>query len=296
MEISASQVKFLREKTGAGMMDCKKALVAAAGDMSAAEKWLQEQALVTADKKSSRIAAEGVIAKAMSDDLKHAVLVEVNSETDFVARGDEFVSFSNAVAQRALTTQVQDIETLASSAFNQTDATTIAQKAHELITKIGENIVVRRCVSMETNDVLGLYVHNNGRIGVIVDMKTADSQLAKNMAMHIAASNPLVISQDVLPAATIEAQQQLVRTQLQQSGKSTDVIEQLLQDEMQQYIDQVCLNNQMYIMDPSQTVGQFLTANKATITRFVRLELGEGIEKNQTDFVAEVMAQVRKEH
>ncbi len=291
MEISAAQVKSLRETTGAGMMDCKKALVAAQGDFDAAIKWLEKQALVTASKKAARVAAEGMISKAISKDGHQASLVETNSETDFVGRSDEFVGFANAVAECVLASKTNDIDVLMNAPY-QSDNLSVAQKCQQLIAKIGENIVTRRCVFVESAENLGVYVHNN-RIGVIVDVKGGDAELAKGLAMHIAAANPLFLNEAEISDSVLSEQKQLIKTKLQQTNKPADIIEQMLKEELEQYVNQVCLDLQQYILNPEQTVAQVLNQAKASVKRFYRLELGEGIEKNQTDFVAEVMAQAR---
>jgi elongation factor Ts len=292
MEISASQVKALREQTGAGMMDCKKALVACQGDSAAATKWLEDQALVTASKKSDRIAAEGLIVKAVSSDGRAATLVEINSQTDFVARNEDFIQFAEQVAVRTLELQLRDVNALLAATYGANDPTTIEQKCQQMIAKIGENLVVRRCVYYATNENLGVYVHNR-RIGVIVEVRGGDEKIAKDMAMQIAASNPIVIHEEEITAEFRQTKHNEIAATLQQSDKPANVMEQMVQEEFQQYLNQACLLRQAFILDPTQTVAQYLNTNKASIKQFTRLELGEGIEKATTDFAQEVMAQMR---
>lgn len=293
MEISASEVKKLREQTGAGMMNCKQALTACNGDFIAAIKWLEEHALVVAAKKSDLTAAEGAIFAAVADDRKEAVLLEVNTQTDFAGRNQDFLDFANKVAARALSDKVNDCSALLNIPFEPSEPqVTIDQKCQQQIAKIGENIVIRRCRYFSTDDTLGVYIHNK-RIGVVVEIKGGSDKLCKDIAMHIAASAPLVIHENDIPATSLQDTKNDIIKQLSETGKPSNIVQQMLQDEVNHYLDKTCLLRQPFILDPNQSVEQYMTAQKATVQLFCRFELGEGIEKQSTDFVAEVMAQIR---
>ncbi len=286
-EISAQLVKELRERTGAGMMECKKALVTTAGDIEKAVDELRKSGLAKADKKADRIAAEGVVYAAVSDDGKEALLIEVNCETDFVARDQNFTQFVNDVAQRALKAGkeiIADIGELLTDAGASIDAT-----RKELITKIGENVSLRRATHIKSAHHVGTYIHG-GRIGVMVELEGGSTDLAKDLAMHIAASNPLVISGEDLPAEILAKEREIFTAQTKESGKPADIIEKMVEGRMRKYLEEVSLLGQHFVKDPNVTVAALLKQHQAKVLRFVRFTVGEGIEKQETDFVAEVMA------
>lgn len=291
MSIDASSVMELRRRTGAGMMECKKFLLAAQGDMDLAITEMRKAGQAKADKKADRVAAEGVIVIAVSDNLKEAVMLEVNSETDFVARDDNFIRFTEGVAQTALRNSISDTSTLSQTQLlNSTMTVEVARQ--ELVAKIGENIKVRRVVH-RSSDVVGCYLHGT-RIGVLVALKNGDESLAKNIAMHIAASRPLVVSKDDVSADLIESEREIFMAQARESGKPQDIIEKMVEGRISKFVDEVSLLGQPYVKDSNKKISQLLKEHNATVVSFVRFEVGEGIEKKEDNFVEEVMSQVRE--
>ncbi len=292
MAITAAQVKELRERTGSGMMECKKALTEVGGDMDAAIEFLRKAGLAKADKKAGRVAAEGLIVLAASDDGKTSVLAEVNSETDFVAKKDEFRNFADAVAARALSDAPESLDALLGMPLSG-NTSTVEDARKELIAVIGENINVRRFVRMESaGGVIGAYLHGT-RIGVLVEMEGGDAALAKDVAMHVAASRPVCVSEDQVPAELLEKEKDIIRAQAQESGKPADIIEKMMTGRIKKYLNEVTLLGQPFVKDPDVTVAKLLDKAGAKVLRFERVELGEGIEKKQENFAEEVMAQVR---
>lgn len=290
--ITAAQVKELRERTGVGMMECKKALEAANGDMTLAIEELRKSGRAKADKKSGRVAAEGVILIQTSDDGKNTIMVEINSETDFVARDTNFMTFADAVAKTALAAKVQDVAALAGLPLAGHN-TTVEEARQALVAKIGENINVRRIVIIESiTGSVGTYLHGN-RIGVLVQLDTANPGLAKDIAMHVAASKPIVISQDDVPQELVEKEKEIYFAQAATSGKPQEIIEKMVQGKLKKYLDEVCLVGQPFVKDPETMVSALLSKNRAKVVSFVRFEVGEGIEKETEDFVEAVMAQVQ---
>ena len=290
MAITAGLVKELRERTGSGMMECKKALVETDGDIEAAIDLMRKSGAAKADKKAGRTAAEGLIVFKSSGDNKHAVMVEVNCETDFVTKGDDFLNFSSAVAQTALDQKPADIEALLASPLE--DGETVADATKSLIAKVGENMNVRRFVRRITDGVLGVYLHG-GRIGVMVELQGGDEALAKDIAMHVAASNPTCVSEDDVPAELIEKEKEIFSAQAAESGKPPEIIEKMVGGRINKYLKEITLLNQPFVKDPDQTVGQLAKAAGATVVGFDRLEVGEGIEKKVENFAEEVMAQAQ---
>ncbi len=286
-EISAQLVKELRERTGAGMMECKKALVATTGDIEKAVDELRKSGLAKADKKADRIAAEGVVYAALSADGKEALLIEVNCETDFVARDHNFTQFVSHVAQKALQAGKEGVAEI--SALVSDTAATIDDARKALITKIGENISLRRAAHIKSAHQVGAYIHS-GRIGVVVELEGGDAELARDLAMHIAASNPLVISGEDLPAEILAKEREIFTAQTKESGKPADIIEKMVEGRMRKYLEEVSLLGQHFVKDPNVTVAALLKQRNAKVLRFVRFTVGEGIEKQEVDFVAEVMA------
>lgn len=286
--ISAQLVKELRERTSAGMMECKKALVACEGDIEKAVDEMRKGGQAKADKKASRVAAEGLVAIKTASDGKSALLIEINCETDFVARDPNFINFVSHVADQALASQkflISDISGILMDHVN-----TIEHARKELILILGENISLRRAEYYKTAQHLGTYVHS-GRIGVMVELAGGSDELAKDIAMHIAAANPLVISGEDLPAAVLAKEKEIFIAQASESGKPMEIIEKMVQGRLRKYLEEVSLTGQNFVKDPDITIGNLLKKSNAQVLRFVRFAVGEGIEKEETDFVAEVMAQ-----
>jgi len=292
MTITAAQVKELRERTGVGMMECKKALEHVGGVMQLAIEELRKSGRAKADKKAGRIAAEGVVIIRTSDDGKRAILLEVNSETDFVARDQHFLTFSNAVAQTALEANVADVETLATLPLQDASGLTIEEARQALVAKIGENIHVRRmAITDPTAPSIGTYLHGN-RIGVWVELDIDNKELAKDIAMHVAASKPLVISPTDVPSDIVAKEKEIFLAQAASSGKPQEIIEKMVGGRIKKFLDEISLLGQPFIKEPDVTVANLLGKNRAKVLRFVRFEVGEGIEKETENFVEAVMSQV----
>jgi elongation factor Ts len=294
MAITAAQVKELRERTGSGMMECKKALVDADGDMEAAIETLRKTGLAKADKKAGRVAAEGLVVIEISDDHKTAAIVEVNCETDFVAKKEDFQEFASAIAKRVLADDPADIDALLAMPLRDGDATSIEDTRKALIATIGENISVRRFVRVESSGELSSYRHGV-RIGVLVDLDGGDAGLGKDLAMHIAAHDPrpVCISEEQVPTDMIEKEREIFTAQARESGKPDNIIEKMIDGRIRKYLSEITLLGQSFVKDPDQTVSKLLQAANATVLRFERMELGEGIEKKSENFADEVMAQVK---
>ena len=284
MSVSAALVKELRERTSLGMMECKKALVEADGDIELAIENLRKSGQAKAAKKAGRTAAEGAVVAHIGEGV--AVLVEVNSETDFVARDDNFQGFASRVAEVALEHRLDDVNKLAEAKFGPTGSVEEARQA--LVQKIGENIQVRR-VHLLQGSVLGSYVHNQ-KIGVVVALQGGDGQLAKDIAMHVAAVNPLVATPDEVSAAILDKEREIFTDQARQSGKPEEVIQKMINGRLKKFLSEVSLVDQPFVKDPDQKVGDLLKAASAKVTAFIRFEVGEGIEKDVVDFAAEVAA------
>ena len=285
-EITASLVKELRERTGAGMMECKKALTENDGDIQAAADWLRKTGLAKADKKASRIAAEGRIAMAQASG--KAVLVEVNSETDFVAKDANFLAFTEEVAKVALASGAQDAEALKGAKLGSGESIEEARSA--LIAKVGENVQVRRIARIESSNTIGAYVHG-GRIGVLVEVKGGNEELARGLAMHIAAMNPPYISPAHVPADFVAREKEIALAQVKDSGKPAEILEKMVAGKIAKTLAEISLTGQPYVLDTNLTVEAALKAGGAEVVSFVRLAVGEGIEKQADDFAAEVMKQ-----
>jgi len=296
MQITASMVKELRERTGSGMMECKKALQEADGDIDVAIENMRKSGLAKADKKSGRVAAEGRVVIEISDDGKSAAVVEVNCETDFVSGGDDFLSFVNKVAKTALANKPADVEALAAMT-PEGESESIEEMRKAMVAKIGENIQLRRFELLESSGgAFGSYLHGN-RMGVLVEMASKDGsgvpdELIKDVAMHIAASNPLCVKEDDVPAEVLEKEKEILRAQALESGKPADIVEKMLAGRIRKYLAEITLLGQSFVKDPDRTVETLLSDAGATVNRFVRYEVGEGIEKKQENFADEVMAQV----
>jgi elongation factor Ts len=287
MNITADSVKQLRERTGAGMMECKKALVETAGDLDAAAELMRKTGLAKADKKAARVAAEGTVAieRAGAD----AALVEVNCETDFVARSDEFQTFARDVAAAALKFAPADLDALLNCSLG---AETLDQRRRALIAKIGENITVRRFVRLSSPGPLGLYIHGT-RIGSLVALQGGDETLARDLAMHVAAANPAYVGPADVPAAVLDKERSILAEQTKAEKKPPDIIAKMVEGRLRKYLAEITLVGQAFVKDPDTTVEKLLKKSNATVAKFVRYEVGAGIEKKQDDFVGEVMAQVQ---
>ena len=291
MKITASMVKELRERTGSGMMECKKALQEADGDIDVAIENMRKSGLAKADKKAGRVAAEGRVGIEVSEDGKSAVVVEVNCETDFVSGGDEFMSFVVDVAKTALANKPADVAALSELTLNGSDES-IETVRQNMVAKIGENIQLRRFEILETeNGEFGSYSHGV-RMGVLVEMENGNAELIKDVAMHIAASNPMCVSEADVPADVLEKEKDILRAQALESGKPADIVEKMLTGRIRKYLAEITLLGQSFVKDPDKTVETLLSDAGAKVNRFVRYEVGEGIEKKQENFADEVMAQV----
>jgi elongation factor Ts len=289
VEISAGLVKELRERTGSGLMECKRALIDTKGDIEAAIELMRKQGLVKADKRAGRAAAEGRIVLQAGDGV--GVMVEVNCETDFVAKGDAFNQFAELTLKRALEDGIGDAETLLAAQSGAGD--TIDTMRRELVAKIGENINLRRVARLSGEGNIAGYLHGT-RIGVLVQVQGGDATLARDIAMHIAASKPLAISEDQVPADVIEREREIFKAQAAESGKPADIVEKI-GGRIKKFLAETTLLGQPFVKNPDITVGKLLADAGAKVVRFERFEVGEGIEKSTTDFAQEVMAQVRGE-
>jgi len=292
MAITAALVKELRERTGAGMMECKKALVETDGDIEKAIENMRKSGQAKAAKKAGRIAAEGVIVILPSEDGKKVAMAEVNCETDFVAKDDNFLSFANAVAERVLGSDVEDVEALKALPLHEGEDTTVEEARQALVSKIGENINVRRFVRLEAEGEIASYLHGT-RIGVLVDLSGGDQELGRDLAMHIAASNPVCVEEKDIPEELLAKEREIFEAQARESGKPDNIIEKMIEGRMKKYIGEVTLTGQPFVKDPDTKVGKLLADRGARVNRFVRFEVGEGIEKKQENFAEEVKAQMR---
>ncbi len=288
-EITASMVKELRELTGLGMMECKKALSEADGDMKAAEDLLRIKSGAKANKAAGRIAAEGVISGFVTADRKQGALVEVNCETDFVAKNEDFINFAAELAKLMVNHKVSDTALLAEMALASGETVESARKA--LIMKLGENISIRRGISYQAAGCLAMYLHGS-RIGVMVDYSGGDEILGKDLAMHIAASKPVCVSSAQVPADLLEHERQIFTAQAAESGKPANIIEKMVEGRITKYLAEVTLLGQPFVKNPEQTVEKLLKTKSAEVHSFALYVVGEGIEKKSDDFAAEVMAQV----
>ncbi len=287
MAISASMVKELRERTGAGMMECKKALTEANGDMEAAIEAMRISGLAKADKKSGNTAAEGTVAIKLSADGARFGMVEINSQTDFAAKAEDFVAFTDKVVNAVLEQQPQSVDQLT------IDGEPVEEARKTLVAKIGENIQVRRSVSgNSTGGLYGEYLHG-GRIGVVCEVTGGEAELARDIAMHIAASKPVCIDESSVPAELLEKEKAIFAAEAAESGKPAEIIEKMVVGRVRKYLAEITLVGQPFVKNPDQTVAQLLKEKGASVASFHRLEVGEGIEKKEENFAEEVMAQVR---
>ncbi len=291
INISAGMVKELRERTSSGMMECKKALVEAEGDMELAIENMRKAGLAKADKKSGRIAAEGIVGAKVSDDGKAVAIVDVNCETDFVAKADDFVGFVNSVVNGLLNADVETEGQLLAMPLD--SGVTVDEMRRSLISKLGENITIRRFEKYQTAEGgTACYLHGS-KIGVIVELAAPDAELGKDVAMHIAASKPICVSDEQVSAETIEKEKEIFAAQAAESGKPADIIEKMVVGRISKFLAEVTLLGQPFIKDDKVTVGKLVASKGNAVIRFNRFEVGEGIEKKEENFAEEVMAQVR---
>ncbi|MEE8527939.1 MAG: translation elongation factor Ts [Gammaproteobacteria bacterium] len=290
MTVTAAMVKELRARTGAGMMDCKKALIEANGDIELAVDQMRKAGLATADKKASRIAAEGRVCVGVSDDGHHGVVVEINCETDFVSGGDDFTEFAAAVTRAALDQHPGNLEELLALAIDA--GATVEETRRELVARIGENIQLRRIQSLESDQRLGTYLHGT-RIGVLVAMSGGDDELARNIAMHIAWSNPPYLSEEGVPEDLLNKEKDILSEQARLEGKPDHIVEKMVAGRLKKYLHEITLLGQQYVKDTDISVARLLDDADATVTGYIRYEVGEGIDRKKENFAAEVMAQVK---
>jgi elongation factor Ts len=284
--MSAALVKELRERTGLGLLECKKALAAVGGDVELAIEELRKSSGMKAAKKAGRTAADGVVATRVADDCSFGVLVEVNSETDFVARDENFLGFVRKVVDAAFNSKQTDVATLM--------AGDLESDREALVQKIGENIGVRRIVLIDADaGVVGSYVHSNNRIAVLVKLKGGDQDLAKDVAMHVAAVNPQVVSAADMPAELVAKEKEIFMAQAQDSGKPAEIIEKMIGGRIKKFLAENSLTEQAFVKDPDITVGKLVASAGAEVISFVRFEVGEGIEVEKVDFAQEVAAQLK---
>lgn len=290
-QISAALVKQLRERTGSGMMECKRALEESGGDIDAAVESMRKAGLAKADKKAGRIAAEGAIVLRTATDGKAIALVEVNCETDFVTKGEDFQRFAGQVAERVLEADPKDLDALLALPLDQDKS--VDQVRRELVAKVGENINIRRFARVgSATGLLSGYLHGS-RIGVVVELAGGNPALAKDIAMHVAASKPLCVSAAQVPAELLAKEREIYTAQAATSGKPANIIDKMVEGRLHKFIEEVTLLGQPFVKDPEQSVEQLLKRANAQVLGFQRFELGEGIEKKAGDFAAEVMSQVR---
>ncbi|WP_018922525.1 translation elongation factor Ts [Salsuginibacillus kocurii] len=293
MAITASMVKELREQTGAGMMDCKKALNETNGDMEEAVNFLREKGMAKAQKKADRVAAEGLTA--VETDGEHAVIIELNAETDFVAKNENFVALVSTIAKEILKNKPADVE--AALQLETEDGVQLETFINDQIAKIGEKISLRRfeVVSKGDNEAFGAYLHMGGQIGVLTHVEgTTDEAVAKDVAMHVAAINPQYVTRDEVPKEQVDQEREVLKQQALNEGKPENIVEKMVEGRLKKFFEQVCLLDQEFVKDSDQTVEQYLKSQGATVKSFVRYEVGEGMEKRDENFADEVMSQVKK--
>ena len=301
--ITAKSVKELRERTGAGMMDCKKALTETNGDMEKAVEILREKGLAAAAKKAGRVAAEGIVKTYISEDMKKAGIVELNCETDFVAANEEFVAFAGRLAEMASTTEATDVEAFINEKYN--DEKTVKEALTELIAKLGENMTVRRFEKFSVeNGVIQSYIHGGGRIGVIVELGSEAisdkvKEAAKEVCMQVAAANPLFLDESQVDKDALDKEREIYRAQALNEGKPEKIVEKMVEGRIKKYYKEVCLVDQVWVKDGDKSISKYLeevskeVGSKVVINKFVRFERGEGIEKKEENFAEEVAKQVQ---
>ena len=291
--VTASQVKDLREKTGAGMMDCKKVLTETDGDMEKAMELLRERGIAKAAKKSGRVAAEGLVEAYVSDDAKVGAVVEVNAETDFVAKNDEFKSFVASIAKQVVEKNPKDVEDLLAQESIDVAGKTVNEVLVEKIATIGENMNIRRFVRFESEGLVEKYIHGDGKIAVLVNMKKGDSQTAKDVCMQIAAARPEYLDEKSVPAERVEKEKEILKAQTINEGKPEAIADKIVQGRIGKFYSEICLVDQAFVKNPDIKVSQLLQEKDSEVVEFARFEKGEGIEKKEENFAEEVMNQLK---
>ena len=291
--VTASQVKELREKTGAGMMDCKKVLTETDGDMEKAIELLRERGIAKAAKKSSRVAAEGLVAAYVSDDKKVGAVVEVNAETDFVSKNDEFKTFVNDVARQIVEKNPANVEELLAQPSIAESGKTVQEVLTNKIATIGENMTIRRFARFESTGIVASYIHGEGKIGVLVDMENATSELAKDICMQIAAAKPEFLNREAVTAERVAKEMEILKAQAMNEGKPAEIAEKMVQGRINKFYGEICLLEQPFVKDPDIKINKLLESKGAKINNFARLEKGEGIEKVEENFAEEVAKQIK---
>ena len=293
MAITAAQVMELRKKTDAGMMECKKVLTETNGDMDKAIDLLRERGITKAAKKADRIAAEGAVVAYISDDQKIGAVVEVNAETDFVAKNAEFKEFAEDVAKQIVLNNPKDVEELLAQPSISDSTKTVQDVLTEKIAKIGENISIRRFTRYTSNGIVGKYIHGEGKIAVLVNMKNSDTALAKDVCMQIAAARPEYVDRNSVPAERVEKEMEILKAQAMNEGKPAEIAEKMVQGRIGKFYGEICLVEQPFVKNPDEKVSKLLEAKGASVVEFARFEKGEGIEKKEENFAEEVMNQLK---
>jgi len=291
--VTASQVKDLREKTGAGMMDCKKVLTETDGDMEKAIELLRERGIAKAAKKSSRVAAEGLVASYVSEDGKVGAVVEVNAETDFVGKNEEFRTFVNDVAKQIVEKNPANVEELLGQESIAEAGKTVQEVLTNKIATIGENMSIRRFERFESNGIVGSYIHGEGKIGVLVDMENATPELAKDICLQIAAAKPEFLNRESVTPERVEKEMEILKAQAMNEGKPAEIAEKMVQGRINKFYGEICLMEQEFVKDPDMKINKLLESKGAKINNFARLEKGEGIEKVEENFAEEVAKQIK---
>ena len=291
--VTASQVKDLREKTGAGMMDCKKVLTETDGDMEKAIELLRERGIAKAAKKSGRIAAEGLVEAYISEDGKIGAIVEVNAETDFVAKNDEFKSFVLSVAKQVVEKSPKDVEDLLGQESIDEAGKTVKDVLTDKIAKIGENMNIRRFARFESEGLIEKYIHGDGKIAVLVNMKCGNHEVAKDVCMQIAAARPEYLNEASVPEDRLEKEKEILKVQTMNEGKPEQIAEKIVQGRIRKFFEEICLVDQVFVKDSNMKVSELLKQKDAEIAEFARFEKGEGIEKKEENFAEEVMNQLK---
>ena len=291
--VTASQVKDLREKTGAGMMDCKKVLTETDGDMEKAIELLRERGIAKAAKKSSRVAAEGLVAAYVSEDGKVGAVVEVNAETDFVGKNEEFRNFVNDVAKQIVVKNPANVEELLGQESIAEAGKTVQEVLTNKIATIGENMSIRRFERFESNGIVGSYIHGEGKIGVLVDMENATPELAKDICLQIAAAKPEFLNRESVTPERVAKEMEILKAQAMNEGKPAEIAEKMVQGRINKFYGEICLMEQEFVKNPDMKINKLLESKGAKINNFARLEKGEGIEKVEENFAEEVAKQIK---
>ena len=291
--VTASLVKELREKTGAGMMDCKKVLTETDGDMEKAIELLRERGIAKAAKKSGRVAAEGLVEAYISEDGKVGAIVEVNSETDFVAKNEEFKTFVMNVAKQVVEKNPKDVEDLLNQEATFEAGKTVNEALVGKIATIGENLTIRRFARFESNGLLESYIHGDGKIAVLINMAKGDKEVAKDLCMQIAAARPEYLNEQSVPAERVEKEKEILKVQTMNEGKPEAIAEKIVQGRIRKFFEEICLVDQIFVKDSNMKVSELLKQKDAEVVEFARFEKGEGIEKKEENFAEEVMNQLK---